>query len=313
MSGASSEMSPAKENSAPPGEVLVWRSLLYVPANNERFIAKAHTRGADGIILDLEDSVPEAERDGARSLLAASAAQAGQDGAHVLVRINRPDAEAKRDLDAAVIPGVKALMLPKVPDAGHVRSLAEAVSALESERAMEADSIKLVVMVEDPSALFRVDGIAAAHPRTVAAFLGGEDFAAAAGMVPDPETLFLPKVMTLFAARAAGIMPMGMIGTVADYQDLDAVRENIRRSRRFGFEGASCIHPSVVPILNEEMTPSSDEVERAERIVEAYGAAEKEGLGAITVDGMMVDVPVAKRARALLRRHAAIQEREKAS
>ncbi len=306
-------MSPAKENSAPPGEVLVWRSLLYVPANNERFIAKAHTRGADGIILDLEDSVPEAERDGARSILAATAAQVGQDGADVLVRINRPDAEARRDLDAAVIPGVKALMLPKVPDAGHVRSLAVAVSALESERGMEADSIKLVVMIEDPSALFRVDGIAAAHPRNVAAFLGGEDFAAAAGMVPDPETLFLPKVMTLYAARAAGIMPMGMIGTVADYQDLDAVRENIRRSRRFGFEGASCIHPSVVPVLNEEMTPSSGEVERAERIVEAYGAAAKEGLGAIAVDGMMVDVPVAERARALLRRHAAIREREKAS
>ena len=102
-----------------------------------------------------------------------------------------------------------------------------------------------------------------------------------------------------------------MIGTVADYQDLGAVRENIRRSRRFGFEGASCIHPSVVPVLNQEMAPSAEEVGQAERIIEAYAKAEKKGLGAITVDAMMVDVPVARRAEALLQRHVAIQIRER--
>jgi len=271
----------------------VWRSLLYVPANNRRFIDKAHTRGADAIILDLEDSVPAVERDRARAMLAESAATAGQNGADVLVRINRPDADAGADMEAAAIPGVTALMLPKVDDAAHVRGRADAVAKLESERGMAPGAIRFVVMVESP-----------------AAFLGGEDFAAAAGMVPDPDTLFLPKMMTLFAARAAGITPQGMIGTVADYKDLDAVRGNIRRSRKFGFEGASCIHPSVVALLNEEMAPSPQEVDNAERVVESYDQAEQEGLGAITVDGMMVDVPVAERARALLARHAAIRARE---
>ncbi len=290
---------------------LVWRSLLYVPANNKRFIDKAHTRGADAIILDLEDSVPASERDAARAMLGESAEMAGQSGADVLVRINRPDADAEADLEAAVIPGVTALKLPKVDDASHVHAIADTVQALEAKQGMEAGTMKFVVMVESPAALFKAAEIAAAHPRTVAASLGGEDFATAAGMAPDPETLFIPKVMTLYAARAAGIMPLGMIGTVADYQDLDAVRENIRRSRKFGFEGASCIHPSVVPVLNEEMTPSTDEVDRARRIVEAYAGAEKEGLGAITVDGMMIDVPVAERAAALLKRHAAIQIRDK--
>lgn len=288
----------------------VWRSLLYVPANNPRFIDKAHTRGADAIILDLEDSVPAAERDRARAMLADSAAKAGQNGADVLVRINRPDADAQRDLEAAVIPGVTALMLPKVDDAAHVQGRADLVAALESERGMAPEAMRFVVMVESPAALFRAQEIAAAHPRNTAAFLGGEDFATAAGMTPDQETLFLPKVMTLFAARAAGITPLGMIGTVADYKDLGAVRENIRRSRKFGFEGASCIHPSVVPLLNEEMAPSPEEVDSAERVVEAYAQAEKEGLGAITIDGMMVDVPVAERARALLALHAAILTRE---
>ena len=167
----------------------VWRSLLYVPANNPRFIDKAHTRGADAIILDLEDSVPAAERDRARAMLADSAAKAGQNGADVLVRINRPDADAQRDLEAAVIPGVTALMLPKVDDAAHVQGRADLVAALESERGMAPEAMRFVVMVESPAALFRAQEIAAAHPRNTAAFLGGEDFATAAGMTPDQETL----------------------------------------------------------------------------------------------------------------------------
>ena len=256
---------------APRPDLPVWRSLLYVPAHIPRFIDKAHIRGANAIILDLEDSVPAAGRDRARALVAESADKVLQGGADVLVRINRPDAEAEKDLSAAVIPGVTALMLPKVGDGKHVCAIAD--------------------------------------PRNVAATLGGEAFAAA-GMVPDPETLFLPKLLTLFAARAAGIVPLCMIGNVADYQYLEAVRDNICRSRRFGFEGASCIHPSVVPLLNEEMSPSPEGVSRAEGIVDAYGKAKQEGIGAIAVDGMMIDVPVAERAKALLRRHAAIRARD---
>ena len=303
-------VNPLKNNKNNTCHSFVWRSLLYVPANNQRFIDRAHTRGADAIILDLEDSVPAAERDRARSMLADSAAKAGQNGADVLVRINRPKAEAVADLIAATIPGVTALMLTKVDDAAHVRGLADQVAALESERGMATGQMRFVVMVESPAALFRAEKIASAHPRNTAAFLGGEDFATAAGMTPDPETLFLPKMTVLYAARAAGITPLGMIGTVADYENLEAVRENIRRSRKFGFEGASCIHPSVVPLLNQEMTPSTEEVDNAERIVEAYAQAETEGLGAITIDGMMVDVPVAERARALLVRYTAIRDRE---
>lgn len=303
-------MGAKTETAAPRPDLPVWRSLLYVPAHIPRFIDKAHTRGADAIILDLEDSVPAAERDGARAMVAESADKVSQGGADVIVRINRPDAEAEKDLSAAVIPGVTALMLPKVDDGSHVCVLADQVAVLEKERGMETGVTAFVVMVESPAALFKAADIAAADPRNVAATLGGEDFATAAGMVPDPETLFLPKLLTLFAARAAGIMPLGMIGTVADYRDLGAVRDNIRRSRRFGFEGASCIHPSVVPLLNEEMSPSPEQVGRAEKIVDAYGKAEEEGIGAIVVDGMMVDVPVAERAKALLRRHAAIRARD---
>jgi len=294
-----------------PPALPVWRSLLYVPANNERFVAKAHVRGADAVILDLEDGVPAPERPAARAALVRSVAAAGQGGADVLVRINRPLRDAVRDLEAAVVPGLRGLVLPKTEGPDHLRLLAEVVAELEAERGLAGGAVLFVPVVESPAALVRAEAIASAHARVAALVLGGEDFALAAGMEPDAETLHLPKLLCLLAARAAGVVPLGFIGTVADYADLGAFRAMVRRSRRFGFEGASCIHPSGVPILNEEMAPAADAVERARRVVEAYDAALAAGRGAVTVDGRMVDVPVAERARRLLARHAAIAARAK--
>jgi citrate lyase subunit beta/citryl-CoA lyase len=140
--------------------------------------------------------------------------------------------------------------------------------------------------------------------------LGGEDFALSTGMVPDSETLAVPKQMILYAARAAGLVPLGILGTIADYGDLDAYRATAERSRRFGFEGAACIHPSGVPILNEVFTPAPSEAAHARRIVDAYAEAQRAGSGAVSVDGKMVDVPVVERAKTLLARLEAIRARE---
>jgi citrate lyase subunit beta / citryl-CoA lyase len=120
----------------------------------------------------------------------------------------------------------------------------------------------------------------------------------------------MPKQMAVFAARAAGIMPLGFIGTVAEYHDLDGFRQTIRRSRRLGFIGASVIHPSQVPILNEEFRANPEEIDHARRVAAAYDKALAEGVGAVTVDGKMIDVPVVERARLLIEREAAIAARE---
>lgn len=290
----------------------VWRSLLFVPANNERFVDKAHTRGADAIILDLEDSVPVAERPGARRGLADAVGLVGRVGTDVLVRINSEPDEAAADLDAAVQPGVRALLVPKVENPEALRALSADVSRLESDRGMPDGGVAFVILVESPAGLLRAEAIARADPRTVAMELGGEDFALSAGMLPDAETLAVPKQMVLYAARAAGIMPLGILGSIAHYSDLDAYRAIAERSRRFGFEGAACIHPSNVPILNDVFTPGAEDVERARLLVEAYAEAQRAGSGAISVDGNMVDVPVVIRAQNLLTRYAAIQARNEA-
>jgi citrate lyase subunit beta/citryl-CoA lyase len=288
----------------------VWRSALYVPANVPRFIDGAHKRGADAIIVDLEDSVPIAERAAARRDLQATAENVARGGADVIVRINRPWRQAMLDLEAAIGPRVKALAVTKVDSADHIKLIAEVVSELEAERGMAVGTTQLTAMIETPDAWFQMREIAKADRRIVALTLGGEDFALTMGMLPTAEALLMPKQQLAIAARAAGILPLGFIGTVADYKDLDAFRETIRRSRRLGFRGASVIHPSQVQILNEEFAPGADEVASAERIVAAYDAAVAAGRGSISVDGKMIDVPVVLRAQELLAIHAAIQERE---
>jgi citrate lyase subunit beta/citryl-CoA lyase len=140
--------------------------------------------------------------------------------------------------------------------------------------------------------------------------LGGEDFATSMGAAPDPDIMLYPKQHTIIAARAAGISPLGIIGTVADYSDMAGMRKIIHNSRRFGFDGASCIHPSVVAALNEGFRPSDAEVASAKRVVQGFQAALAEGRASIEVDGKMIDYPVVERAEKLLARDTAIRRRE---
>jgi citrate lyase subunit beta/citryl-CoA lyase len=288
----------------------VWRSLLFVPAIARKFVDGAASRGADAIILDLEDSVPPAEKPRARTLLQEAAETVSRGGADVLVRINRPLRLAIPDIEAAISPRVQALALPKVESANHLRLLSEVIDEVEAERGMTVGTTKLLAMVETAEAFFEMPAIARAHPRVVAMTLGAEDFSLSVGMLPEAEGLFFPKQQMIIAARSAGILPLGFLGTVADFRDLVAFRATIQRSRRLGFLGAACVHPSQIAILNEEYAPPADDVAHAERVVAAYEKATAQGVGAITVDGKMIDVPVVERAQALLARHRAIAARK---
>ena len=288
----------------------LWRSLLFVPVTQRRFIDGAARRGADAIILDLEDSVAASQKERARTLVPEAAEIVSRGGADVVVRLNRPPRMTVRDLEAVIGPGVQAVALPKADSAQHVQLVAEMIDELEAERGMAVGATKMLAMVETADAFFRIHEIARASPRLVALNLGAEDFALSAGMLPEAEGLFMPKQMCVFAARAAGIMPLGFVGTVAEFHDLDGFRETIRRSRRLGFVGASVIHPSQVAILNEEFRASAPELDHASRVLAAYDDAIARGLGAVTVDGKMIDVPIVERARLLLDREAAIAARE---
>lgn len=288
----------------------VWRSGLFVPVNVERFVAKASSRGADVIQLDLEDSIAPGDKANARRALPAAVERIRSEGrSDVLVRINQPLELAVRDLEAAVLPGVDGIMVTKAEGPDHLRLLDELVSRLEASRSLPDRTIRFVVLIEAPGPLLHAEAIARATPRNIALSLGAEDYATAVGGEPTGEMLLVPKQQVLQAARAAGLMPMGTIGTVAEYSDLAAYERVVRLSASFGFVGASAIHPSQVPALNAGFSPSAEAVAYAERIVALDREAAGAGRGSFALDGRMIDIPIVQRARALLARAGAIAAR----
>ena len=203
----------------------IWRSLMFVPVNVERFVAKAGTRGADGLILDLEDSIAPGDKDSARALIPATIQRLRKESrGDILVRINQPLELAVRDLEAAVQPDVAAIMVTKAEGPEHLRLLDELVCRLEAKRGLPDGGIRFIALVESPAAVLQAYAIAKATPRTVAMSLGAEDYATAVGGKPSEDLLLMPKQQILQAARAAGILPMGTIGTLADFSDIPGLR-----------------------------------------------------------------------------------------
>jgi citrate lyase subunit beta/citryl-CoA lyase len=281
-------------------ELPVWRSLMFVPVNVRKFVDKAPTIDADGIVLDLEDSIGPQDKASARGLIGETAKFVAAGGADVLVRINRPLDLAVRDIEAVVSPAVTALMIPKIDSAGHVRLLAELVSSVEAKQGMTRGHTKFYVVVESVQAFPHMFEIAASHPRIVAFTCGTEDFTATSGSQPDPDVLLYPKQQGILAARAAGVIPLGILASSANFRDIEGYRKNIATSRRFGVEGSACIHPTQVTALNEGFSPSAEDVAKAERVVATYDAALAAGRGSIGLDGMMLDVPVVQRSQRVL-------------
>ncbi|MGB1007369.1 MAG: HpcH/HpaI aldolase/citrate lyase family protein, partial [Thalassobaculaceae bacterium] len=274
----------------------LWRSSLFVPATSERFIAKAHLRGADAIKIDLEDAVAPTEKARARTLVPSVAASVGQSGADVLVRINRPWRMAVADLEASVGADVNGIVIPKIESADHVLFLEEIVAELEAERGLAPGHTCFTLQIETAKGFLNAREIAGASRRNKAISVGNEDFAHMLGM---PETIseaLIGAMQTVqMAAREAGILALGYPGSIANFSDLDAYRADIARARALGFDGGSCIHPAQVAILNQGFAPTAAEIAEAEGIIAAYDAALARGEGAVAYQGKMIDIPIADR------------------
>lgn len=294
------------ENSLP-----FWRSILFVPVLTEKFIQGAPKRGADCIQLDLEDAIPPDQKQDARKALPEVADRLAEQGCDVIVRINRPFRMAIPDIEASVRQSVMALTLPKVPSAEHVLSLIEVIEEVEREQGLEDGHTKLIVMIETAEGLLRINEIAAAHARVIGIIVGPEDLAVSMGMKPTHRSLMTPNVQAVAAAKAAGCMPLGFVGSIAGFSDLESYRNVIQEARELGFMGAFAIHPNQVGILNEEFAPSLSEVEQARALVDTFEKAMADGRGAAQFEGKMIDLPVVEQAKAIL--EADRKVREKAS
>ncbi len=277
-----------------------WRSILFVPAHVERFVLAAHTRGADAIVLDLEDSVPFEAKDEARKLIQSGVSHLKDNNVDVLVRVNQDLKACVLDLEAVVIPGVSAITLPKTLGADHIRLVDAAIADLERSRGLDEGGIGIIALVETVAALESVESMVQSSPRLSGVFIGSEDLSYDGGFQPTTENLFGPCQRIVLAARQAKIRAYGFPGSIAEYRDKALFTSMINKGKSMGFDGAFCIHPSQVPLVNDAYEISESQYKQAEKIITAYEQAVAKRLGAVEVDGKMIDLPVVDRAREIV-------------
>jgi citrate lyase subunit beta/citryl-CoA lyase len=293
---------------------LVRRSVLIVPANVPRFVERAHLRGADAVMLDLEDSVPTDQKDAARRALAEAIPAVGRGGADVIVRINKPFPLALEDLDAAAVDGLSALCFPKAESGREIAVVDALLRERELRRGLPPGRIGLAVAVESARGIGHLDELLAASDRIETVDLGAEDLTRELEVEPSPtgDELLAARQAVVLAARRAGVQPLGLTTTLANYSDLAALAGSAAGAYAMGFRGAGCIHPDQVPVLNEQFQPSPAAVERARRVLAVYREALAAGRASAALDGQMIDVPVAERAERLLARADAVAGKEAA-
>lgn len=273
------------------------RSMLFVPADSERKLAKAVDSPADVLILDLEDAVAEGRKIGARSTAAAYiGAQAATLDAKLFVRINPLDtALAMGDLAAVVVPGLAGIMLPKTTGAADVLRLGHCLDALEARAGIAAGTVKIVpVATETAAAMLNMQSFAGPIARLAGVTWGAEDLSSAIGAMSnrDEDGQWSPlyvwaNSLCLSAAAAAGVPAIDTLH--ADFKDSAGLAAACRASRRRGFRGRIAIHPDQVAIINAAYSPSAAELAQARRIVDAFAA--QPDAGTLSLDGVMLDRP----------------------
>ena len=273
------------------------RSMLFVPADSERKLAKALGSPADVLILDLEDSVADTRKAAARGTAADFiAAQAARLSSRLFVRINPLDSGlAMGDLAAVVGPGLAGIMLPKTNSAADIVHLGHCLDALEARAGMAAGTVRIVpVATETAQAILNMQSFAHPVARLAGVTWGAEDLSAAIGAVSNRDEdghysplYALADSLCLCAAAATGVPAIDTLH--ADFRDSAGLAAACRASRRRGFRGRIAIHPDQVAIINEAYSPSPAELAHAQRIVDAF-AAQPEA-GTLSLDGVMIDKP----------------------
>lgn len=267
------------------------RSLLFVPATSEHLWEKATQRGADAVVIDLEDAIPLDKKEMARAM-APKAIQLLKDrGAEVILRVNSAPTLWQKDLVGMPLHYLSAIMLPKVETKDQVEAFSKALIQLST-----ATPPPIAALIETPLGVLATAQIAN-HPSLCALGFGAEDYSGAIGVHPNALALSWPAQQVITGAHAYGLQCWGMAGSIAEVKNLEAFGEDVEFARGIGFTGSVCIHPNQVAIVNRGFSPSAEELEWAHKVVEADQAALAKGLGAVLLEGKMIDKPIVDRAR----------------
>ncbi|NHJ06214.1 MAG: citrate lyase subunit beta [Candidatus Heimdallarchaeota archaeon] len=277
------------------------RSRLYIPGNNPAMIQDAIIYGADSLILDLEDSISIDEKDSARFLVRNALLNLDFGECEITVRINAQDTKYHlKDLEEIIPAKPDCILIPKTETIEEIIKIDEQISRIEKENDIPHEHVALMPIIESAKGVLNVEAIASG-PRVVAIGLGGEDLTADIGArrTKDGRELEYISSKIILACAANKIQAIDTVYT--DINDSEGLFEATVKAIEIGFQGKSVIHPSQIETVHKAFIPTDQEVERAEKIVNAYKDAKKKGLGVVSVDGRMVDIPVVRRSEKILK------------
>ena len=274
------------------------KSWLFVPANKPEFLAKAASRGASVIIVDMEDAVPAADKQATRLVINQQLADIKNTGQKLVLRTNTEIEQLVADLSAIDINNIDGLMLPKLESADYLNTVGDYLSRLELAQGKALGSTALIGLIESPKAVMAAADIALASERLACLAIGSEDLALSLGVIPTEESLSAAISQVILAAKNANVGLLAVSGSLAQFRDLVAYEQQVISAAGQGCTGALCIHPAQVSIVNQHYGPTDKQLAWANAVLDAVATNPQ---GAVwQVDGAMVDAPVLARAKALI-------------
>lgn len=290
---------------------MLMRSLMFVPAHNEKLLKSASKFGADVLLLDLEDSVqPIESKQKARDNIIKRVEEGAFRNHIVFPRVNdRESGHLLKDLLQLTIQGVHGFMYPKSYTGEDIYFIDKLLDTIEYEKALPQGTFKLIPLIENSSAVLNADGICKASSRVIAIAYGSEDFISDLEGIHDAqhESLFIPRAMIAMAARANQKIPIDTVHiNVHDLEDLEA---NLKLSKNLGFEGMMVLNPKELPLVHKYFSPTGQEVEEARQMLELSQEAALEGKGVAIMNGRFIGPPMVRKARKILAKHSLIESK----
>jgi citrate lyase subunit beta/citryl-CoA lyase len=273
-------------------------SRLYLPGNSPGLMINSGLHSADGIILDLEDSVAPEKKDEARILVRNALRQINFYGAERMVRINQGD-RGLADLHFIIPHNVNLILIPKCESADYVKLVEKEIVLIKTNFNLNLNlnnEVFLIPIIETALGVENSFEIARSSENVVALAIGLEDYTADLGVSRTTEgsESFYARTRLVVAAKAAGIQPIDSV--FSDIDDMEALKRNVKESKALGFEGMGCIHPRQIKVINNGFAPDETEIEKSKKIVFAFESAKSKGLGVVALGSKMIDAPVVARA-----------------
>ena len=289
-------------------ENYLMRSLMFVPAHNQKLLDSSLRRDADVLLLDIEDSVPSVEKQTARNNILEFVKRPEAKGRVIFPRVNdRESGELLKDLYQLTIPGITGFMYPKSTKEEDVYFVGKLLETIEYEKGVPVGTFKLIPLIETAGAIVNIKEICTACTRVVAVAFGCEDYVTDLGGKHDSEgvSIFYARNAIVNAARAAGVIPIDTVHIKV--HDLEDLERNLILSKNLGFDGMLVLNPKELPLVNQYYSPSLEELSWAEEMVRLTEEAKEEGKGVAVKDNKFIGPPMLKMAQGIIEKHKIIE------